>query len=257
MEIITKETLSDSAVRCSDVSYHYPDGARALDEINLSIPKGQKLGIIGANGAGKSTLLMALNGVLQAEGTIHIFDLALIKQNFKKIKARFGLVFQNPDDQLFSPTILDDVMFAPLNLGFDQNEALAMARKALKTVDLEDKQERSVLHLSFGERKRAAIATVLAMQPSILALDEPTSNLDPRRRRNMIRWIQNQACTFIITSHDLDMIYETCERVVILSQGCLVADGSTESILHDQALLESHQLELPLCRQWIRADGTI
>ncbi len=234
------------AVELKNVSYNYPDGIEALKDINLTINKQEKVAIIGPNGAGKSTLITLLNGVRQGTGEIHILGYPLIKKNLPKIRALIGIVFQNPDDQLFCPTIYEDIAFGPLNSGLDGDMIKETVLYALKETDLLGYEERSPFHLSFGERKRASIATILSLKPQIIAMDEPTSNLDPAHRRSIISWINKREETFIITSHDLDMIWDTCSRALILNKGQIVADGPVKEILRDKKLLENNNLELPL-----------
>jgi cobalt/nickel transport system ATP-binding protein len=234
------------AVELKNVSYHYPDGIEALKDISLIINKQEKVAIIGPNGAGKSTLITLLNGVRQGTGDIQILGYPLIKKNLPKIRALIGIVFQNPDDQLFCPTIYEDIAFGPLNSGLDADMIKENVLNALKETDLLGYEERSPFHLSFGERKRASIATILSLKPQIIAMDEPTSNLDPAHRRSIISWINKREETFIVTSHDLDMIWDTCSRALILNDGQIVADGSVKEILSDKKLLESNNLELPL-----------
>ncbi len=234
------------AVELNNVSYHYPDGVEALININLTIQKQEKVAVIGPNGAGKSTLITLLNGVRKAEGEIRILEYPVVKKNFPVIRAMIGIVFQNPDDQLFCPTIYEDIAFGPLNSGFSEEDIEKSVQDALEEVDLKGYENRSSFHLSFGERKRASIATILALKPEIIAMDEPTSNLDPAHRRKIIGWIKNRQETFIVTSHDLDMIWETCSRAVILNKGKIVADGTAKEILSDKIMLEENDLELPL-----------
>jgi cobalt/nickel transport system ATP-binding protein len=241
------ETLkNDPAVAFEDLSYSYPDGFAALSHISCAIAAGEKTGVIGGNGAGKSTFLCMLNGLLQGSGSIRIFGKEVNRANLTEIRSLVGLVFQNPDDQLFCPTILEDVAFGPFNQGLDKEAVLMRCRQALDEVGLSGYEHRSSLRLSFGEKKLAAIAAILSMQPEIIAMDEPSSNLDPKHRRRIIHWLSASSQTCIVTSHDLDMIRETCRRVLLLNAGKLVADGEAETILSDQKLLEANGLELPL-----------
>jgi len=247
MEIITNNNQnSELAITCQDVRFHYPDGTHALDRITLSVENGEKIGIIGPNGAGKSTFLSLLNGIRSAEGFLNIYGIPVNKKNSAKIKSLVGIVFQNPDDQLFCSTIFEDVSFGPFNLGLYKDEVYQRTKEALKEVGLQGYDSRSSLHLSFGERKLAAIATVVSMSPKIIAMDEPTSNLDPKHRRKIIDWIKNNARTNIIVSHDLDMLFETCQRIIIFNKGKIVKDDSADNILWDKDLLEKNDLELPL-----------
>jgi len=237
------------AVNISGLSYSYPDGHPALNEISCSIHAGEKIGVIGANGAGKSTFLFMLNGLLIGSGTIRIMGHEVNRKNLSVIRSQVGLVFQNPDDQLFCPTIIEDVAFGPFNQGLKKAEALQRARYALEETGLSGYEERSSLRLSFGEKKLAAIAAILAMQPKVLAMDEPTANLDPLHRRRIINWLAGTTRTCIITSHDLDMILDVCSRVILLNIGRVIWDGKTNEILTNRQLLEENGLELPLTLQ--------
>lgn len=247
MEVDTK--ISETAVECRRVSFSYSDSTKALDEINLKLKDGEKVGIIGPNGAGKSTFLSLLNGVRSGEGSIKIYGLPVNQKNSTKIKSLISIVFQNPDDQLFCTTIFEDVSFGPLNLGLKKEEVYQKTKSALSEVGLQGYDSRSSLHLSFGERKLAAIATALSMSPRIIAMDEPTSNLDSKHRRKIIIWIKNNARTSIVVSHDFDMLLETCQRILIFNNGKMIKDDSTENILWNKELLEKNDLELPLSLQ--------
>jgi cobalt/nickel transport system ATP-binding protein len=247
MELNTQ--IPQTALSCCDVSFSYPNGTIAVSGINLTIKDKEKVGIIGPNGAGKSTFLSLLNGIRVAEGSIEIYGIPVNKQNSAKIKSFVGLIFQNPDDQLFCSTIFEDVAFGPFNLGLKKEEVIQKTREALSEVGLQGYDSRSSLHLSFGERKLAAIATVLSMSPKIIAMDEPTSNLDPKHRRKIINWVKNNARTTLIISHDLDMLLETCQRILVLNSGRLIADDFVENVLMDKNLLEKNDLELPLSLQ--------
>ncbi|NOX89829.1 MAG: ABC transporter ATP-binding protein [Calditrichaeota bacterium] len=241
-----------SAIHIQDVSYRYPDGILALDGVSLKIMPGERVGIIGPNGAGKSTFLNLLNGIFKPkQGSVQIFDQPITERNQDLIKQWVGLVFQNPEDQLFCPTVFDDVAFGPLNFGFKNEDVRQKVRQALDEVGLVGYEQRSTLSLSFGEKKLVAIATALSMEPRIVALDEPTSNLDALHRRKIINWIGKNGRTCVITSHDLDMIYDTCHRTVILNKGKIVAVGETRKILRNKEILESNDLELPLSFQRI------
>jgi len=240
------------AVNTKNLSYQYPDGTQALNNLALGIQEGDKVGIIGPNGSGKSTFLTLLNGIRKGTGFLEIFGIELTKQTVHEIKKLVGIIFQNPDDQLFCPTIFEDVSFGPLNQGLDSSKVHSRVSQSLKDVGLEGFEKRSSFHLSFGERKLASIATVVAMQPRLIAMDEPTSNLDLAHRRKIIKWIQNNQNTIILTSHDLDMILETCSRVIIFNRGEVVADGEVRKILNQQTLLENNDLELPISLQRVR-----
>ena len=232
-------------IEINKLSYSYPDGTKALESVALDIFQGESVAVIGPNGAGKSTLLLHLNGMLNGVGHVKILGKSPSKENLKFIRSKVGLVFQDPEDQLFMPTVFDDVSFGPINMGFSKEKTRENVGKALEEVDMKGMEERSSHHLSYGEKKRVSIATILSMEPQILALDEPSSNLDPKSRRELINLLNSFKITKIIASHDLKMILETCARAIILDKGKVVADGPTKSILSDKTLLESHSLELP------------
>ncbi|MCD6476037.1 MAG: ABC transporter ATP-binding protein [Anaerolineaceae bacterium] len=226
-----------------DLSYAYPDGQIALQSINLTIHRGEKVGLMGANGAGKSTLLLHLNGIFAAtSGEIKVDGMSVGKKNIQKIRSFIGLVFQNPDDQLFSPTVYDDVAFGPLYAGLSKQKIEESVQFALSAVGMADYCERSPYHLSSGEKKRIAIATVLSMHPEILVLDEPSAGLDPRGRRELIEWLQAQPQTLLIASHDMDLVQQITQRTIILNHGRIVADGATQTILSDTPLLFEYGL---------------
>jgi cobalt/nickel transport system ATP-binding protein len=233
------------AVDIRDLRYAYPDGTIALRGVDLTIEEGESVGIVGPNGAGKSTLLLHLNGILIGHGEVRIFDLPVEKKNLREIRRRVGLVFQDPDDQLFSPTVFDDVAFGPINMGLSQGEVAAAVSRALEEVGIAGMERRSAYHLSYGQKKRASIATVLSMNPDLLVLDEPSSNLDPRARNEFSGLLQGMKITKILVTHDLPFVFENCDRVVIMSGGKITADGDAFSILSDEALLSEYGLELP------------
>jgi cobalt/nickel transport system ATP-binding protein len=230
------------AVRIVDLSYSYPDGHRALNSVNLIVHRGENLGILGPNGAGKSTLALHLNGILSGQGLVEIMGLEVKKKNFKEVRNMVGLVFQDPDDQLFSPTVKEDVAFGPLNQRLSPEQVEHALSQALAWVGMEGFEDRSPFHLSFGEKKRVSLATVLSMDPEIMVLDEPVSNMDPRGRREFIKLIQTLKATKILVTHDLALAREACARVVIMDDGEIIADGPTEVILSDERLLERHGL---------------
>jgi len=232
-----------AAIQVEALSFTYPDGQRALDGLSLSVRDGEKVGLIGANGAGKSTLLLHLNGILPNRGCVRVLGMKVEKANLKSIRQSVGLVFQNPDDQLFCPTVAEDVAFGPRQLRLPEAEVAARVRESLAAVGLRGLEARSAFHLSVGEKKRVAIATVLSMNAKVLALDEPTSNLDPRSRKELIRLLRRLGGTQIVASHDLDFVRTLCDRAVLLSKGRNVAEGAPEKILSDRALLEAHGLE--------------
>ena len=217
-----------------------------LDHVSFKIENGESVGLIGANGAGKSTLMKVLLGLAFAEGQILVDGTEVNKANLAEIRRRLGFVLQNSDNQMFMPTVYEDMMFAPLNYGLSREEAEVRVDAALETLGLHELKHRHNHKLSGGEKRMAAIATILAMQPDAILMDEPTSALDPYNRRIVINTIRALPQTKIITSHDLDMILDTCARVILLSSGKVVADGPAQVILQDKALLEAHHLELPL-----------
>lgn len=236
--------MAKKVIEIKNLNYTYPDGTEALKSINLDIFAGESLGIIGPNGAGKSTLLLHLNGILKDKGQIKILGLEISEQNLPLIRSKVGLVFQDPDNQLFMPTVFDDVSFGPLNMGLAKQEVISYVQSALKEVDMLDSIKRTSHHLSFGEKKRISLATVLSMHPEILVLDEPSSNLDPKHRRQFINLLKKLNITKIIATHDLDLIAETCLRVALLDKGKIVAVGDPIDILMDKNLLETHSLEM-------------
>src|SRR4030042_84218 len=233
-----------------DVFFRYPDGTEALKGISFRITHGESVGLVGANGAGKSTLLLQMNGyILPSSGFLNIGDLELTKKTRQEIRKRVGVVFQNPDDQLFMPTVYGDVAFGPLNLGISAERVAGRVDSALQTVGCFDLREKPPHHLSGGQKRAVAIATVLAMEPDILVMDEPSSDLDPKSRRYLMRLLKGFKHTKIIASHDLDFILELCKRCLIIKDGRIVADGPVSSVLSDQSLLEENNLELPLTLQ--------
>ncbi len=233
------------AIELDELTYRYPDGRKALDGVTLVISEGEKVALVGPNGAGKSTLLLHLNGILTGEGMVRILGAEVGDGNLAAVRSQVGLVFQHPDDQLFSPTVLEDVAFGPLHMNLDQDEVLRRVRWALDQVGMAGFEDRVSHHLSLGEKKRIAIATVLAMQPMILALDEPSGELDPRARRELIRLLGELPQTMLVATHDMRLVKELLSRTVILDGGKLVADGATELLLQDSQLLEQHGLEAP------------
>jgi len=229
----------------ADLRFQYPQGPQALAGVSLQMAPGEKVALVGPNGAGKSTLMLHINGLLQGEGEIRVCGMPLTDDNLGVVRAKVGLVFQNPDDQLFSPTVYEDVAFGPLHLGQSEEEIHLRVTLALAQVGMEDYGQRLSYHLSTGEKKRVAIATVLAMQPELLVLDEPTSDLDPRARRQLINLLDELPISMLVATHDLLMVRDLLPRTVILDEGKVVADGPTSAILGDIALLEQHGLELP------------
>ncbi len=234
------------AVEINHLSYAYPDGHPALEDITLSVQNGECLGLVGPNGAGKSTLLLHLNGLLSAKvGEIHILGQAIGKQNLNWVRQKVGLVFQNPDDQLFCPTLFDDVAFGPLNSQTPTAEISGRVTLALEKVGLAGFENRSPHHMSVGEKRKASLATILSMDPEIIVLDEPSSNLDPRSRKELIALLTSFLQTLIVATHDLEMVLQLCDRVVLLAQGKIMASGKPDEILADESLLQTYGLELP------------
>jgi len=236
----------NKVMEASNLTYKYPDGTVALMGVDLEVARGEKIALLGPNGAGKSTFLMHLNGTLKGEGRLKITGLEPNKKNLKIIRSLVGMVFQDPDDQLFLTTVFDDVAFGPINQGLGQNEVIGRVKNALELVDMLWSTNKSAHHLSFGQKKRVALATVLSMSPEILVLDEPTSNLDPKSRKSLESLLLSLEHTMIIATHNLDFAWRVCDRSVILSKGKIVADGPTKDILLNEALLEENGLELPM-----------
>jgi cobalt/nickel transport system ATP-binding protein len=233
------------SIEVEGLSYSYPDGHAALREVSLRIAPGEKVALVGPNGAGKSTLILHLNGILHGHGVVRVGGIVVEDKTVGLVRARVGLVFQNPDDQLFSPTVYDDVAFGPLYQGLPAAEVDRRVAEALAAVRMGDYARRVSHHLSTGEKKRIAIATVLSMQPEVLVLDEPTAGLDPRARRTLIHLLRDLPQTMLVSSHDLAMVRELLPRMVIMDEGRIVADGLTKTLLADQVLLEAHGLEKP------------
>jgi len=242
--------MSHHIVEFKDVFFRYPDGTEALKGVNFRITHGESVGVVGANGAGKSTLLQHMNGYLMpTSGKVIIGDLAITGKTRREIRKKVGIVFQNPDDQLFMPTVFDDVAFGPLNLGMDEATVRERVRKALGMVNSLDLQDKPPHHLSCGQKSAVAIASVMAMEPDILAMDEPGANLDPRARRSLIMLLKTFKHSKIIASHDLDLILDVCERCIVIGGGAVVADGPSAEILSNKGFLEENNLELPLSFQ--------
>jgi len=225
------------------LDFSYPDGHQALRGINLCMARGEKTALVGPNGAGKSTLLLHLNGILTGDGAITVAGVALTPRAIRRVRAIVGMVFQSPDDQLFSPTVFDDVAFGPLYQGLPMSEVRERVHQALHAVGMDGFSGRVSHHLSVGEKKRIAIATVLSMRPEILVMDEPTAGLDPRARRGLIHLLRGLPQTLLVATHDLAMVRETLDRAIIMDGGEIVADGPTGLILGDRDLLEAHGLE--------------
>ena len=242
--------MNTPSLEIKELAFAYPDGNQALYGVNLSIQKGERVALLGPNGAGKTTLVMHMNGIHPtSHGSIHVAGQLVDsknKESIKQIRSKVGIVFQDPDDQLFMPTVGEDVAFGPYNMGLRDAELSKVVDEALELVGMSEFKDRPPHHLSFGQRRRVAVATVLAMKPEILILDEPSSNLDPASRRELADILRSLDITIVMVTHDLPYAFELCERSVILSGGIIVADNDTKVILKDQGLLKSHRLELPV-----------
>jgi cobalt/nickel transport system ATP-binding protein len=239
--------MSHHIVEANDLHYTYPDGTIALEGISFRITHGQAVAIVGANGAGKSTFLMHLNGcLLPSKGSLRIGDLPVTKKTCPAIRRTVGMVFQDSDDQLFMPTVFEDVAFGPMNLGLGGPQLESVVMQALCRVQAEHLAARPPYKLSVGEKRRVAIAAVLAASPDILVMDEPSSSLDPRARRELIELLKTFEHTRIIATHDLDLALQLCPRTIVLGRGKILADGSTAEIFADEQLLAQSRLEKPL-----------
>ena len=239
--------MSHHIVEAKNLDFAYPDTTHALLGISFTIRHGESVAIVGANGAGKSTLLLHLNGYLTpTSGQVRIGDYPLTKETLQEVRRTVGMVFQDPDDQLFMSTVYDDVAFGPLNLGLPTDEVHSRVTTALETVGVLDLKDRPPYRLSSGQKRRVAIATVLSMTPDILVMDEPTSGLDPKARRQLIEMLKTFKHSKIIATHDLDMVTDLCERTIILHKGTVKADGLTSDIFQNEKLLADCHLEKPL-----------
>jgi cobalt transport protein ATP-binding subunit len=235
-----------ASLEIADVTFAYPDGHPALRDVKLRIERGERVALLGPNGAGKTTLVLHLNGILAAQqGSVSVAGLEVAKPNLREIRRRVGIVFQDPDDQLFMPTVAEDVAFGPANFGVTGAELDARVDAALAAVDMAGLKDRSPLNLSGGQRRRVALATVLACEPEILVLDEPSSNLDPVARRELAEVLLRLDATTLMVTHDLPFALQLCPRSIVLDDGAVVADGPTRDLLGDAELLHRHRLELP------------
>jgi cobalt/nickel transport system ATP-binding protein len=233
-------------IELEHVHFSYPDGDEALRGVDLTVGRGEKVALVGPNGAGKSTLMLHLNGIhAPTHGRVRVAGLDVDGQNIGRIRAEVGLVFQDPDDQLFSPTVFADVAFGPLHMGLADDEIHERVERALAAVGMTGFGRRLPHHLSLGQRKRVAMATVLSMDPSVLAFDEPSAGLDPRGRRGLIRQLEAMPQTLLVATHDMRLVAEVLPRTVVMDEGIVVADGPTAELLGDAALLEDHGLEAP------------
>ena len=233
-------------LRFENVCFSYPGSGPVLEGISFEVSEGEKVGLIGANGAGKSTLMRCVPGLLEASGNITVGDLRVCAENVAAIRKKVGYVLQDPDNQMFMPKVIDDMIFGPVNYGLSREEAEAVADRVLDDLGISRLRDRYNHRISGGEKRMAAIATVLAMEPDIMLMDEPSSSLDPRNRRALINTVNRLDKTMLIASHDLDMILDTCSRVILLDQGKVITDGETGAVLSNRELLEAHSLELPL-----------
>ncbi len=240
-----REACDSEVLQVHDLHFSYPDGHSALHGVSLKLCDGDKVALVGPNGAGKSTLMLHLNGILNGHGDIEVGGQRLTRDNLPAIRAMVGLVFQNPDDQLFSPTVFEDVAFGPLHMGLPETEVRARVDMALGAVRMLAYKDRLSHHLSVGEKKRIAIATVLSMNPSLLILDEPSAGLDPRARRTLINLLRELPITMLVSTHDMKLVQELFPRTIVMDEGRVVADGLTSEILENEELLTAHGLEKP------------
>ncbi|MDN5895578.1 MAG: energy-coupling factor ABC transporter ATP-binding protein [Nocardioides sp.] len=238
--------MSTPVLDVQGLAFAYPDGHQALFGVDLHVHRGERVALLGPNGAGKTTLVLHLNGILTGgAGSVTVSGLPVVKKNVAEIRRRVGIVFQDPDDQLFMPTVRQDVAFGPANLGLKGDDLDARVVGALEQVGMAEFIDRPPHHLSFGQRRRVAVATVLAMEPEILVLDEPSSNLDPASRRELADILRSLDVTVLMVTHDLPYALELCPRAVVLTEGTMVADGATYDVLTDDALMRANRLELP------------
>ena len=244
-EKISYHECEGDALQVHDLHFSYPDGHSALHGVSFKLCEGDKVALVGPNGAGKSTLMLHLNGILGGRGEIELGGLRLSRDNLPVIRSMVGLVFQNPDDQLFSPTVFEDVAFGPLHMGLPEAEVHTRVDAALEAVRMSTYRDRLSHHLSVGEKKRIAIATVLSMNPSLLVLDEPSAGLDPRARRTLINLLRDLPITMLVSTHDMKLVQELFPRTIVMDEGRVVADGLTIEILEDETFLTAHGLEKP------------
>jgi len=236
--------VSDPLLDIQGLAYTYADGTPALRGVDLAVAEGEKVGLVGPNGSGKSTLLMCVSGLFIGKGTVRVEGVELTSSRVKAIRGRVGLVFQSPDDQLFMPTLADDLAFGPVNLGLSDAQVQQRVSEAASQMSLTAMLDRPPHHLSMGQKRNAAIASVLAMQPVLLLMDEPSSNLDPRSRRRLIEVLASLDATMVIAAHDLALVGRLCRRVMVIDEGRIVADGATTEILGNATLMKEHGLEV-------------
>ena len=235
------------AIELQQVSYHYEDGTPALNDVSFLISHGQRVALLGPNGAGKSTLIEHLNGIiLPQEGRVLIEDVVISSDTLATVRERVGIVFQDPDNMLFMTSIEQDVAFGPLNMGLDAAAVKQRTDVALASVNLNEKRDKPGMHLSFGQKKRAALATVLSMKPRVLVLDEPTSNLDPRAKRNMSKLLSELDITLLVATHDMELAWNMCDTAIVIDEGRIVAMGDAHEIMNNESLMLEHGLEVPL-----------
>ena len=227
----------------NNVTVEYPDGTKAINNLSLNVKSGEKLALIGANGAGKSTLMLAIEGILDSTGEIKIDDLVVDSKNIVKVRQQVGMLFQNPDDQLFMATIYDDIAFGPRSAGLDEESVKYRVEDRLKLLNIEHLKDKTALKLSGGEKRMAALATVLAMKPSVMLLDEPTAFLDPKARRNLINVLNSLPHTMLIATHDLTFAKEVCREAVVIKDGNFFAKGNCDEILYNQELMDEGGIE--------------
>lgn len=227
----------------NNVTVEYPDGTKAINNLSLNVKSGEKLALIGANGAGKSTLMLAIEGILESTGEIKIDDLVVDTKNIVKVRQQVGMLFQNPDDQLFMATIYDDIAFGPRNAGLDEESVKYRVEDRLKLLNIEQLKDKTALKLSGGEKRMAALATVLAMKPSVMLLDEPTAFLDPKARRNLVNVLNSLPHTMLIATHDLTFAKEVCREAVVIKDGNFFAKGNCDEILYNQELMDEDGIE--------------
>lgn len=227
----------------NNVTVEYPDGTKAINNLSLNVKSEEKLALIGANGAGKSTLMLAIEGILDSTGEIKIDDLVVDSKNIVKVRQQVGMLFQNPDDQLFMATIYDDIAFGPRNAGLDEESVKYRVEDRLKLLNIENLKDKTALKLSGGEKRMAALATVLAMKPSVMLLDEPTAFLDPKARRNLINVLNSLPHTMLIATHDLTFAKEVCREAVVIKDGNFFAKGNCDEILYNQELMDEGGIE--------------